>query len=148
MTRLVAAVAMLMAGGGVAAAETEVVPCTEVAPMPDATLRDLRVALTPATDTTPGEMNAAAGSVFPAISKDGETIVQLFLDAEDLSDNPVETVVWRAPVASAPRPSSSQRSTRRLDRSCPTMSEGRTCGDASRVRRRRWSRGRRARPRS
>ncbi len=94
MTRLVAAVAMVMTGTGVAAAETEPLPCNAVAPMPDATLRDLRVAVAPATDRRPVGMTATPGSVFPAISADGETIALLFLDAEDYVEASSETVVF------------------------------------------------------
>ncbi len=89
-----AATAILVGGAGVAAADPAVPSCPEITPMPAATLRDLRVALTPETAALPVGMEATAGSVFPAISKDGQTIVQLFRDEEDFSSAPVETVVF------------------------------------------------------
>lgn len=89
-----AATALLAGGAGLAAADPAAPPCPDLTPMPAATLRDLRVALTPPTGAGPVGMAATAGSVFPAISEDGQTIVQLFRDEEDFSSAPVETVVF------------------------------------------------------
>ncbi len=89
MTSRVAMAAMACARAALAE------PCP-VAATPDATPHDLAVIAGPATQDNAG-MTAAPGSVFPAISKDGKTIVELFEDHADFSYAPITSLVlWDA----------------------------------------------------
>jgi hypothetical protein len=70
------------------AAHADEDPC-QPAPAADPTLRKLAVAA-----DKQKVLITAPGSLFPAISEDGATVVQFFDDARDFSDEPIPSVVF------------------------------------------------------
>ncbi|MCE9574790.1 MAG: hypothetical protein K8W52_16695 [Deltaproteobacteria bacterium] len=81
---------MLLLVGGVAQAETD--PCA--VPPADPATRAMTIDLVDNADWGYQTFAPGTGAAFPAVSKDGKTLVQLFQDGEDFTGAPITTIVF------------------------------------------------------